>query len=112
MNTYVDIPYQIDTETNEEKQYKDINEWLCKTDKSQFKENLEMSIYNKYDKEYMFSYMDDFCKDLQLYASRPTKSTGFKILDEQLNGGIRGGLYVLGAIPSLRKNNLFFTNGR
>ena len=56
--------------------------------------------------------MDDYFKELSNYSKRPTKSTGFKILDEQLNGGIKSGLYVLGAIPSLRKNYTCFTNSR
>lgn len=109
-NSFLDIPSTIDLETKEEKKYKDVNEWLCNTDKDTFRENLEASIYNKYDSDYLYNYMDDYYRELTNYNKKPTRSTGFKILDEQLDGGIKSGLYVIGAIPSLRKNHLCFTN--
>ena len=111
-NSYIEIPYKLDIETNTEKQYKDVNEWLSDTDKETFKENLEASIYNKFETEPLYFYMDDYYRELANYSKQPIKSTGFKVLDEQLDGGIKSGLYVLGAIPSLRKNYTSFTNSR
>lgn len=109
-NSYIDIPYKLNIQTQEQEQYKDVNEWLSDTDKETFKENLEASIYNKFASEPLFFYMDDYFNELANYSKQPTKSTGFRVLDEQLDGGIKSGLYVLGAIPSLRKNNACFTN--
>lgn len=111
-NSFIEIPYKIDFETSEQKQYKDINEWLVNTNEETFKEDLKASIYNKFENEPLFFYMDDYYRKLANYSKQPTKSTGFKLLDEQLDGGIKSGLYVLGAIPSLRKNNASFTNSR
>lgn len=108
LNTFIDIP----TDILEGRQYKDVNEWLCNTDKDTFKDNLEQSIYNKYAQDYIYFDMDDYFRELENYSNKPIKSTGFKILDEQLDGGIKSGLYVLGAIPSLRKNYASFTNSR
>lgn len=111
-NNYIDIPYKFNLQTQEQEQFKDINEWLQNTDKETFKENLENSIYNKFASEPIFFYMDYYYKELSEYSKQPIKSTGFKVLDEMLDGGIKSGLYVLGAIPSLRKNNACITNSR
>ncbi len=107
-NTFLDIP----TDMINDKQYKDVNEWLCSTDKDTFKDNIEQNIYNKFANDLIYFYMDDYYKKLSDYSKQPIKSTGFNLLDEQLEGGIKSGLYVLGAIPSLRKNNPSFTNSR
>ena len=109
-NSFIDIPYKFNLQTQDQEQYKDVNEWLQDTDKETFKNNLENSIYNKFASEPLFFYMDDYFNELANYSKQPTKSTGFKVLDEQLDGGLKSGLYVLGAIPSLRKNNACFTD--
>lgn len=107
-STFIDIPFNV----MENRQYKDVNEWLQDADKETFKDRLEDSIYKKFDKEYLLNTMDDYFRELANYKNKPIKKTNFKILDEQLDGGIKSGLYVLGAIPSLRKNYSSFTNSR
>ena len=51
-------------------------------------------------KDYMLNH---FKNEINKYKNLPVNSTGFKELDEKLDGGIRPGLYVLGAISSLGK---------
>ncbi|MCL2355466.1 MAG: DnaB helicase C-terminal domain-containing protein, partial [Oscillospiraceae bacterium] len=48
--------------------------------------------------------MDDFnALDFLGTVEAPAIPTGFKNLDDALDGGLREGLYVLGAVPSLGK---------
>lgn len=108
LNSIIDIPQDFFSG----KQYKDINEWLCDTDKETFRNSLEQNIYNQYMQDYLLFTMDDYYRELESYSKKPIKSTGFRILDEQLDGGIKSGLYVLGAIPSLRKNYTCIANSR
>ena len=92
-SNYVEIP----------KDYKDINEWYCNTQKETFCDELEQSIYNKYTKRTIDYYLGNYIEEIKNFCNYPTKKTDFKILDEYLDGGIRQGLYVIGAIPSLGK---------
>lgn len=48
-------------------------------------------------------YVDSFLDDIKGIAGTPCISTGFYMLDEQLDGGLYEGLYVVGAISSLGK---------
>ena len=50
--------------------------------------------------EYLKSQFDSDMKD---YQSTGAQSTGFKILDNHLGGGLHAGLHVLGAVSSLGK---------
>lgn len=93
-------------------QYKDINEWYCNTQKETFCDELEQSIYNKYTKKSVDYYLGNYLEDIKNYCTYPVKKTGFTLLDKELGGGIRQGLYVIGAIPSLRKNYIYFTTCR
>ena len=100
-STYLQIPQE----------YKDVNEWYCNTQKETFCDLLEQSIYDKYADKTIASYMQDtFLNELQNNCRYKPRKTLFAKLDEQLNGGIKSGLYVLGAIPSLRKNNLYIAS--
>lgn len=91
-NNYVEIP-----ET-----YNDINEWYCNTTKETFYKELEDNICNRYTKKTIDYYLGNYLSEIKKYCTYPIKKTGFTLLDEQLDGGIRQGLYVIGAIPSLR----------
>ncbi len=51
-------------------------------------------------------YLDSFLEDIKDRAGTPCISTGFPALDEQLDGGLYEGLYVVGAISSLGKTTL------
>ena len=101
-SNYVEIP----------EQYKDINEWYCNTQRETFCDELEQSIYNKYTKKTIDYYLGKYLEEIKNFCNYPIKKTGFTLLDEQLDGGIRQGLYVIGAIPSLRQDNVYFTNCR
>lgn len=101
-SNYVEIP----------EAYKDINEWYSNTAKENFKNELQQNICNKYTKKTIDYYLGDFLEEIKNYNRYPIKKTGFNFLDRQLDGGIRQGLYVIGAIPSLRKNYIYFTSSR
>lgn len=93
-NTYLEIP----------KEYKDVNEWYCSVQREAFNEILEQSIYNKYNNKTIDYYIGtSYLEEIKRASRYPLKKTGFKLLDEELNGGIREGLYFIGAIPSLGK---------
>lgn len=93
-NTYLEIP----------KEYKDVNEWYCNVQRETFEEILEQSIYNKYNEKTIDYYIGtSYLEEIKKASRYPLKKTGFKQLDGELNGGIREGLYIIGAIPSLGK---------
>ena len=101
---------EIPTETEEGKPIKDINEWYLTADTTTFEEDIKRNIFEKYDKKTIGYYLNDmeqgFISELTKAQCKHDKQTLFKNLDEQLNGGIRDGLYVLGAISSLGKTTL------
>lgn len=109
-SNYVEIPQN--PKNKEGKQYKDINEWYCNTQKETFCDELEQSIYDKYTKRTIDYYLGNYLEEIKNYCTYPIKKTGFSLLDECLDGGIRQGLYVIGAIPSLRQDNIYFANCR
>ena len=89
------------------KEYKDVNEYYKDIEHTAFKEAIEKNYFNDFDKQYIDYYIGtDFLEDIKKASRYKAKKTGFKYLDEQLGGGIRTGLYVLGAIPSLGKTTL------
>lgn len=102
MSNYLEIPSQ----------YKDVNEWYCNTQKETFKDLIEQSIYNKFADKMLDEYItNSYLNELKNNCRQQAKKTLFRELDEELNGGIKSGFYVIGAIPSLRKNNTCFANG-
>ena len=92
-NTYLKIP----------KEYNDINDWYCNTSWEQSEIISDDNIYDKYKEKYTTNYMQDYLRDIEMFTTYPAKKTGFKKLDEELDGGIRSGLYIIGAVPSLGK---------
>lgn len=82
------------------KDYKDVNDWYVAnlSNMDTFKEGL-----NPYNKDTIFSYINNsFLNDISKMKNYKGRSTGFTILDKQING-VYPGLYVLGAISSLGK---------
>lgn len=55
------------------------------------------------ERENAASYINDFLKKIADNATRPSIKTGFKNLDEALDGGLYEGLYVIGAISGAGK---------
>lgn len=49
------------------------------------------------------NYIDDFIQSIQASTKEPYYPTGFSGLDEIIDGGLRAGLYTVGAISSLGK---------
>lgn len=92
-NTYLKIP----------EEYKDINEWYCNVQKECKEIVSDDAIYNKYKEKYTTNYLQDYLRDIERFATYPTKKTGFNKLDDELDGGIKSGLYIIGAVPSLGK---------
>ena len=98
-STYLEIPKEING-----KEIKDVNEWYCNVQRETFCDLLEQSIYNKYNNRTIDYYIgNSYLNEIKSFCRYPIKKTGFRHLDEQLNGGIKSGLYVIGAIPSLGK---------
>ena len=50
--------------------------------------------------------MSDFKAMISASSTRPRLSTGFKGIDDSLDGGLYTGLYIIGAISSLGKTTL------
>jgi len=68
---------------------------------------IEQSIYNKYATETLDEYMSNtFLNDLQNNCKYTARATLFEEIDKNLNGGIKNGLYVVGAVSRLGKTTL------
>ena len=93
------------------KDVKDPNEMLVKN-RETFKARVEEAIKNaKDDKEKYLetstdNYIQDFLNGIADSVNTPCISTGFKGIDEALDGGLYEGLYIVGAISSLGKTTL------
>lgn len=69
-------------------------------------EQRQNELLEHYNKSNAGAGLVDFINGIKENANTPPTSTGFPILDHVLNGGIREGLYVVGAISSLGKTTL------
>lgn len=69
-------------------------------------EQRQNELLEHYNKSNAGAGLVDFINGIKENANTPPTSTGFPILDHVLNGGIREGLYVMGAISSLGKTTL------
>lgn len=67
------------------------------------KEELREEKIRELEKTSAKSYIKDFIDGITLNADTPAISTGYKLLDQALDGGLYEGLYVCGAISSLGK---------
>ena len=94
-----------------DKDTKDPNEMLVKN-REAFKVRVEEAIRNaKDDKEKYLetstdNYIQDFLDGIADSVNTPYIPTGFKGIDEALDGGLYEGLYIVGAISSLGKTTL------
>ena len=94
-----------------DKDTKDPNEMLVKN-REAFKVRVEEAIRNaKDDKEKYLetstdNYIQDFLNGIADSVNTPCIPTGFKGIDEALDGGLYEGLYIVGAISSLGKTTL------
>lgn len=70
------------------------------------KEELREEKIRELEKTSAKSYINDFMDGIAESADTPVISSGFKILDEVLDGGLYEGLYFIGAISSLGKTTL------
>lgn len=96
---------RIDTNIMTDKGVKDANEWLIK-DVESLRNTLEEYDDRARSLEYedtLNTKMNDFIAFSKERTERNRISTGFNNLDNQLNGGLYSGLYVIGAISSLGK---------
>ena len=93
--------------------YKDSNEYLV-VEREKFKSKVEETLQNlhslsenkkiNYVQKYSaVKYLCEFVNVLNERINTPSIETGFKGLDEELDGGLYEGLYVIGAISSLGK---------
>lgn len=91
--------------------YKDANEFLIAA-KDDFKANIEKAKIKAradgqtYTQKSNMEFIESFIDDIYSYNNDEFIKTGFKKFDEVLGGGIRVGLYVVGAIPSLGKTTM------
>ena len=51
--------------------------------------------------------LEQYLERMEEEAAKPYVSTGFPSLDSALHGGLRGGLYMLGSLPSIGKTTLW-----
>ena len=68
--------------------------------------NAERVELNEYRKNSTTHFLQDFINGIADSVNTPYISTGFKKLDEALDGGLYEGLYIFGAISSLGKTTL------
>ena len=52
------------------------------------------------------AHLDELHKEVEESATRPLPKTGFQLLDNELDGGLHPGLYMLGAVSSLGKSTI------
>lgn len=103
------IPY-ITTELTT-KDVKDPNEMLVKN-RETFKARVEKAISETRDDKEKYletstdNYIQDFLDGIADSVNTPYIPTGFKGIDEALDGGLYEGLYIVGAISSLGKTTL------
>ena len=100
------IPYITAELTTED--VKDPNEMLVKN-RETFKARVEEAIKDdkeKYLETSTDNYIQDFLNGIADSVNTPCISTGFKGIDEALDGGLYEGLYIVGAISSLGKTTL------
>lgn len=69
-------------------------------------EKLEKEREEYQKKNSAYSHIQDFINGITESIDTPAQPTGFKKLDDTLDGGLYEGLYFLGAIPSLGKTTL------
>lgn len=69
-------------------------------------EGLKNDIEAVFRPQTVYSYLDKYLSNVEENHNTKPASTGFKQLDEKLNGGLYPGLYCLGAISSLGKTAL------
>lgn len=99
---------------------KDINELLIEdkeglksdilqanTNALELEEIKKQELINEYNKTSAYYSLKDFINGINERANTPVISTGFKKLDQILDGGLYEGLYILGAISSLGKSTYF-----
>lgn len=90
------------------KDVKDPNEMLVKN-RETFKARVEEAIKDdkeKYLETSTDNYIQDFVNGIADSVNTPYIPTGFKGIDEALDGGLYEGLYIVGAISSLGKTTL------
>ena len=85
-----------------DKQYKDINEYFI-TNKNELEGNLRKFVGNIGKGDLVINYLDTFLDKIAENSDYKPHSTGSLELNDKLNGGLRSGLYVLGASSSLGK---------
>jgi len=85
------------------KKYHDTNEYLQHNDKAKLKLELQKIQDSFLHKDFNYGYINKFYKKLKQTKGSAIK-TGYKNLDDVLNGGLYPGLYVIGAISSLGKS--------
>ena len=99
-------PYTIAVLTDQNA--KDPNEMLVKN-RETFKARVEEAIKDdkeKYLETSTDNYIQDFVNGIADSVNTPCIPTGFKGIDEALDGGLYEGLYIVGAISSLGKTTL------
>lgn len=90
---------------------KDPNEMLVR-DRVAFEKLVEEAVKNARDDKEKYletstdNYIQQFLNGITESVNTPSISTGFKLLDEALDGGFYEGLYIVGAISSLGKTTL------
>ena len=90
---------------------KDPNEMLV-SDRGTFEKLVEEAVKNARDDKEKYletstdNYIQQFLNGITESVNTPSISTGFKLLDEALDGGFYEGLYIVGAISSLGKTTL------
>ena len=90
---------------------KDPNEMLVH-DRVAFEKLVEEAVKNARDDKEKYletstdNYIQQFLNGITESVNTPSISTGFKLLDEALDGGFYEGLYIVGAISSLGKTTL------
>lgn len=77
-------------------------EVITDQDVNEYQKNLEKK-KEEYNKQSEFYKAKDFYKRIKENKNKPYTSTGFYHLDKELDGGLKEGIYFIGAISSLGK---------
>lgn len=96
-------------------EYKDANEALQKSREvfvhavrkaEHVLDEIKQAQKEEYMKSAVVNYIDDFLEEIRASQHIPYIYTGFRKLDDALDGGLYEGLYIIGAIASLGKTTL------
>lgn len=77
--------------------------YIVETEDREKEEREQAAELEEYQRSNVSTYLEDYLDIIARKSSQPAISTGFPLLDKELDGGLFPGLYIMGALSSLGK---------